>query len=184
VWVQNEVGAKFKERIAVTMIQKPGLKEAGLTLIELIVVVVIVAIMALVAMPSYTNWINREQVKNAAEDVYALLTEAKAESVMRDANIAVRSNSDQWCVGFTTKANCDCTETDSTAAGACTVLVGITPVLKVLDGSVFDNVTAASVHNTTFNAVRGTAGAGSFQLTSGTASKTVSISNYGRIRVQ
>src|SRR5690606_31368618 len=149
--------------------------------------VVVVAILAAIAVPGFNDFITKNRVKSAAEDIYGLLLQAKSEAPIRDTNISVNTNAGAtpWCVGFSTAANCDCTNTTS-----CVVPVAGTNVLQVVNGTSYTGVTIAETFagtGFTFNRIRGTASTvatqDSINVTSGNWQLNVVISPEGRIRM-
>lgn len=152
----------------------------GFTLIEMMVVVAIVAILAALAAPSFNDYIAKNRVKGAAEEIYGLILQAKSEGPIRDADISINvSTSAPWCVGYATAANCSCSGTIS-----CTVDVAGTAVTQVVSGSDFTNVTLAESFagtGTTFSLPRGNAAGGSITATSGNWALRVVISPQGRV---
>lgn len=163
-----------------------GSADKGFTLVELMVVVAIVAIIAAIAVPSFNDFVAKNRVKGAAEEIYGLILQAKSEAPIRDTNISVNTNTgaDPWCVGFSTTVDCDCT-----AADACTVPVGAdaTEVLQVVNGAQYNGVTIAETFantGTTFRLPRNTASqAGTISVASGNWQLNIIISTQGRIRV-
>lgn len=160
-----------------------GSSTAGFTLVELMVVVAIVAIIAAIAVPSFNDFVAKNRVKGAAEEIYGLILQAKSEAPIRDTNISVNidSGADPWCVGFSTVAGCDCDADDE-----CVVPVAGTDVLQVVNGTEYENVTIAETFNTgtTFRLPRNTASqAGTISVTSGAWQLNVIVSTQGRIRV-
>lgn len=69
--------------------------------------------------------------------------------------------------------------------GACSVPIAGTNVLQVVDGSNFDGVAIANdfAGGTTFNAVQGTASAGSVNLSAGDWELDIVVSNMGRVLI-
>lgn len=168
--------------------QKPflGAGQRGFTLIEMMITVAIAAILLTVVAPSFQDFFQKNRVKRAAEEVYGLVSRARAETATRDQNMFVSINSANWCVGFANAAGCDCTATNPAALGACSVPVAGVPVLEVVDGANFANVTMSAETfggGTTFNRVRGTAGTGRVTLESGDWALDVRVSNKGRVRI-
>ncbi|MBL4712395.1 MAG: prepilin-type N-terminal cleavage/methylation domain-containing protein [Gammaproteobacteria bacterium] len=156
----------------------------GFTLIELMISVAIVAVLLTIAVPSFNDFFDKNRLKRATEAVYGLMVKAKAETVTRDMDLVVTVNSGAWCVGYAA-ALCNCALTDPAAAGACSVLVGPTPVLQVIDGANFTGVNFADDFGggSTFTRIRGTAGNGTINLTSGSWALNVIVSIRGRVRI-
>lgn len=63
-------------------------KSSGFSLIELMIGLVILAIAMAVGMPSYSQWIQNSQIRNAAESLQNGMQRARAEAVSRNINIA------------------------------------------------------------------------------------------------
>ncbi|PCJ34219.1 MAG: hypothetical protein COA75_14080 [Cellvibrionales bacterium] len=167
------------------MYNKQASGQQGFTLVELLIVIAIIAIVASIAVPSMTSFVNKNRVKRAAEEVYGLVTKARAEGVIRDKNMSVALtvvDEDEWCLGYADVVGCDCTEGDLTVADACDVFVGDTRVQQVITSSGFDGV-AMIGNNVTFNFVKGTASTGNVTLTSGDWSLKILVSGVGRVRI-
>ncbi|MFZ2541189.1 MAG: GspH/FimT family pseudopilin, partial [Gallionella sp.] len=63
-------------------------KSSGFTLIELMITLVILAIAMALGIPSYRDWVQNTQIRNAAESVQNGLQRARAEAVGRNTNVA------------------------------------------------------------------------------------------------
>lgn len=163
--------------------------ESGFTLIELMIVIVILAILATLAIPSFTDFIEKNRVKNAAEDIYALLNQAKSEAVMRDTDLFVTINAGAWCLGFADAANCNCTLTDPGAENACAVDFAGAVSLRVVDGGDFEQVTITDDSfggSTTFDSIRGVTQGNALEaliVQSGDWVLSVRVDEGGRARV-
>jgi len=173
------------------MYNKQASGQQGFTLVELLIVIAIVAIVASIAVPSFTNFVNKNRVKRAAEEVYALVAKARADSVIRDTEmyLSVTGAGADWCVGYSSdSAGCDCTEDDGDEI-TCTVPVGDVEVVHVVNSADFDNVTLAGNFNdgTSFDVVKGTAKPGSVTLSSGPEGSSwdlsVTVARVGRVRI-
>lgn len=166
------------------MYNKMASGQQGFTLIELLVVVAIIAIVLSLAAPSFNDFFAKNRLKRAAEEVYGLVTKARAETTIRDTDMAVTVDTDEWCLGYAAAAGCDC-KLAAGAAGACSVLVSGTDVLQVVDASDFNGVALTDDFGggVTFNSVRGTTGGGSVNLSAGGWELNIVVSNMGRVRV-
>ncbi|RZI77666.1 MAG: prepilin-type N-terminal cleavage/methylation domain-containing protein [Variovorax sp.] len=82
-----------------TFLPPPSLRHpgSGFTAVELMVVVAITAILAAMAMPSYRNLIDRYRVRQATEDLTAMLYLARAEAIKRGGRITVHKASSEDC---------------------------------------------------------------------------------------
>ncbi|MBI2397687.1 MAG: GspH/FimT family pseudopilin [Xanthomonadales bacterium] len=169
-----------------------------MTLVELMTVVAIIAIFAVLAGPSFREFFEKARVRGAADSITALLSNARAEAVKRDRNvaIAVGGTTDAWCVGANMAADpanagdpipqavaCDC------AAGTCAL--GDAPA--VVFGSGFRGVSVSAVGDSViFSSKLGTLDIASIagfdplaiQLTSesGHFSLQVGVSALGHVR--
>ena len=72
----------------------------GFTLVELMVIVALVAITATIAVPSFTNFIKKNELQAAANDVTRLLQYARNEAVNTRSPVAVNKDSSkhEWVV--------------------------------------------------------------------------------------
>lgn len=153
--------------------------QKGFTLIELMIVIAIIAIVLSLAVPSFNDFFEKNRLKRAAEDVYGLVTKARAEGVVRSADMSVAVDVDEWCVGYAAAADCDCT-----AAASCVVPVAGTDVLQVVNGDNFAGVTITETFagvGTTFDNVEGSAGTGRVSLSAGDWDLDVIVSGMGRV---
>jgi len=161
--------------------------QQGFTLIEAMITIAIVAILLSIAVPSFNDFFEKNRLKRAAEEVYGLVSKAKAESVIRDADLSVSiDTANPWCVGYAvTSVASDCCN-----AGACTVPVAGVDVTQQIDGATFTGVTITGTGaflgggNTSFERVRGAAAAGSVVMTTpGGWGLNVVVSSRGRVRI-
>jgi prepilin-type N-terminal cleavage/methylation domain-containing protein len=155
------------------------------TLVEIIVVLAMVGILAAAGIPSFSDSVARKRVAGAAEGIYGLLLQAKADGPIRDTNMSFNTNpaATPWCVGYSATVNCDCT-----IATSCVVNVAGTNITQVLNGAAFNGVTIAENFatggGTTFSRVRGNASqAGTVAVSSGAWQLNIVISTDGRTRV-
>ncbi len=72
-------------------------RDAGFTAIELMVVIAIVATLAALAMPSFRDVLDRYRVRQATEDLSAMLYQARAEAIKRGGHITVRKANSGDC---------------------------------------------------------------------------------------
>lgn len=63
-------------------------RSSGFSLIELMIGIVVLAIALAVGMPSYSQWIQNSQIRNAAESIQNGMQRARAEAVTRNTNVA------------------------------------------------------------------------------------------------
>jgi type IV fimbrial biogenesis protein FimT len=65
-------------------------KMAGFTLIELMITVVVLGIFLSLAIPSYSDWMKRLQMRNAAESILNGLQLARVEAIKRNLSVTMR----------------------------------------------------------------------------------------------
>lgn len=82
----------------------------GFTLVELMIAIVVLAILIAIAVPSFTEQIQRNQMRSATADFITAVAYARSEAVTRAAPVFVRTTSgtDDWSGGWcvTTANNC------------------------------------------------------------------------------
>lgn len=157
----------------------------GITLVETMVTVAIIAILAAVALPNLSDYFTNQRIKNAAENTYVALQNAKFESAKINQVISLAIQPDSanaslttWCFGRTVApaTTCDCTGgTPSCADGS------------VVSSTDYPNVTLTFNNNNlrSFSPLRGSADGtqGTLTFTNGTKSLGVKLSTYGRVTI-
>lgn len=86
----------------------PSLKRQalGFSLIELMIGIVILAIAMAAAMPSYTQWIQNTNIRNAAESLLNGVQRARAEAVSRNITVTFTTSGDAfWTITDTGSGN-------------------------------------------------------------------------------
>lgn len=74
-------------------------KPAGFTLVEVIVVIAIIGIAVTMGIPSYKQWVQNTQIRNAAESIQGGLQRARAEAIGRNENIEfVLGTNPRWII--------------------------------------------------------------------------------------
>jgi type IV fimbrial biogenesis protein FimT len=156
----------------------------GFTLIELIVVVAVLSIVLGLGVPAMQSILQRGRLKEVAELLAADLRFARAETTKRKTAVSVSYSPDAWCYGISEAGGCDCTSTN------CVLSVAGAGVEKKRDGSDFPavamsgNTFPGTPPRTRFDAVRGTASAGSVTFATPTgADLRVVVSATGRVRI-
>ena len=73
----------------------------GVTLIELMVTIAVLAIVLAAATPSFTDFFDRYRLRGAVDDVVSVISNARAEAVKGDRDVAVSigGTTGAWCVG-------------------------------------------------------------------------------------
>ncbi len=101
-------------------------RQKGLTLVELMVAVAVVGVLLSVGIPSFTNMIDTNRIKGAAETLYANVQRARSESIKRNGDIYVNFSADgsaTWVYGVSDLTSCTLSVTDATNAAACAITV-------------------------------------------------------------
>lgn len=97
----------------------------GLTSVELLFSVALLGIVLALALPSYRQMIEKRQLTQGAEQVFAFLNSAQGIASRANQLVTVsysRTDLDDWCVGATLgAAACDCTETVDTETDFCAI---------------------------------------------------------------
>lgn len=179
-------------------VRKPfNLRVQGFSLIEMLVVVVVLSVVLALAVPTFSNIINRDHLRNAAERLRSDLNLAKTESRRRNRNITISfTRSDDgatWCYGFTFNASCDCTASGGDDLCWMDLDLSIPPdqdqrIRSRIWQEEFSDVSLDALPfaggDLLFSAARPTIAAGSASLTS-VDDKTarVVVSSMGRIRL-
>lgn len=100
--------------------------QSGVTLIELLLAVVIMGVLAAIAAPSFNNWIQNSQIRNAANSILDGLQQARAEAVRRNTSTQlVFGDGSSWTMGcVNTSESCPGTiESRTSAEGSGNVVV-------------------------------------------------------------
>lgn len=128
--------------------------QGGLTLLELMVAVAVLSILVLVAMPSFTDLVQTQRIKGAAEIVQSDLMLARSEAVRRNAPVYVKlSTGASGCLGIGTTSCSSCRPEVAVADGRCDLK---TTDLSPISGE-FPSVqlSSASATDFQFTAIRG-----------------------------
>lgn len=105
-------------------------RHIGFSMVELMTVIAIIAILAALAVPSFNDYFEKARLRGAADDVVALLAEARQSAVKQNKQVAISFGGagTAWCVGANPALDpaagaripnavaCDCTN-----AAACTL---------------------------------------------------------------
>ncbi len=97
---------------------------SGFTLIELLITIVVLTILVSLAVPSFLDTLDRRRVINATNALADQVQQARSVSIARNQEVSMifrSASGTNWCFGLTDDGDCDCNETDSTSADACTV---------------------------------------------------------------
>ena len=117
-----------------------GIRQRGMTLLEVIIVLIIAAILAAISVPAFSDLILTQRAKGAAEGLTSALQNAKAEAVKTNSVISIvfkpsatGTAHSSWCYGMTVtgSATCDCTASPTDCATG-----------SVVDGDTYKDVTA------------------------------------------
>lgn len=101
--------------------------QSGFSLVELMIGIVILSILAAVAVPSFQQWLQNTQVRNAAESISSGLQRARSEAVSRNTNIEfVLAGDSSWVIRIAGGADI---ESRSASEGSKNVTVTLTPAI-------------------------------------------------------
>lgn len=133
-------------------------QQAGINLLELMVAVAILSILLLVTMPAFSDLLQQQRLKGAAETVQSDLMLARSEAVRRSASVLVRlANGANGCLGFGNSTNANscsnCRPEASVPNGRCDLkTTDLSPTGGEYPGVELKSASAASFQ---FTAVRG-----------------------------
>ena len=85
--------------------------QTGVTLIEVLIGLVLIVIAGLVAIPSFTEHLERQRLKAAAESLAASLNLARSEALAQQQFMYVQlagQGSERWCYAVSKEAKCEC----------------------------------------------------------------------------
>jgi type IV fimbrial biogenesis protein FimT len=101
--------------------------QSGFTLLEMVITLLVLGVMVSLAMPGMTNFGVRQKFVGAVEQVYGHIQQARSEAIASSvpayASFSVGVPATNWQYGISTTVNCDPTETDTTVADACVIVV-------------------------------------------------------------
>jgi len=105
-------------------------KFLGFTIVELMVSLALLSITLALALPSYREMVEKRQLTQGGEQVFAFLNSAQGIASRSNSVVTVsysRTDEDDWCVGAVLGSTaCDCTESVSTEADFCEIDGGVT----------------------------------------------------------
>ena len=144
----------------------------GFTLIELMVIIAIVSIILAIAIPSLTGFATATRVSAQANEFIASVSFARSEAVKRNGTVSLCPSSDGASCASSTK---------NWSAGWIVSLADGT-VLRVYTGSTGGaTLTASTAGALTFNPNGQLSSAINFDLCGGTNSRSIRISQIGRV---
>lgn len=139
--------------------QMPWGRELGVTLVELLIGIVIIGILLAKGVPSFRDWIQNSQIRNAAEAILNGLQLAKAEAVRLNAPVQfVLNGGSSWDVGCQASgvACPGAIQSRSGAEGSSNAAVAATQTTIVFDG--LGRVTPVPAGDLTFTVTNPTGG--------------------------
>ena len=166
--------------------------DSGYTLIELMVTIAVLAIFITQAVPTFSDLIDSQRLRAAAQQVAADLRYARAEALKRHAAVPIGvsfSPGDDWCYGISQQLPCDCSLQDWHSGDACLLDISHRRQLHTSRGSAHPNIALlgaafSSGQTTLFDPLRGIARAGTVALQSARGKRLdIRISLLGRVRI-
>jgi len=85
--------------------------QRGVTLIEVLIGLVLLVVVGMMAVPSFTDYLERQRLKSAAESLATSLNLARSEALAQQQFMYVKlagQGSDRWCYAVSREAKCDC----------------------------------------------------------------------------
>lgn len=163
---------------------------SGYTLVEFLVTLAVLAILVTVAVPAFTDLIDNQRLRAAAQQIAADLRYARGEAVKRHAGIPIGvsfSPGERWCYGISQQLPCDCSVQDWGSAEACLLDLSHRRQLHTVQRHAQVELIEARFsggQTTVFDPLRGIARAGTVALQSARGKRLdVRISMLGRVRI-
>lgn len=165
---------------------------SGFTLVELLVAIAVAAVLITCALPAFTDFIDSQRLRAAAQEVAADLRYARSEAIRRHAAVPIGvsfSPGAHWCYGISQQLPCDCAVQDWHSANACLLDLAHARQLHTTAGANHLNVELldarfSSDRTTVFDPLRGLARAGRVELQSARGKRLdIRISTLGRVRI-
>ena len=153
--------------------------QKGLRLIEVLVGLVLLVVVGMMAVPSFTDYLERQRLKSAAESLAASLHLARSEALAQQQFMYVQlagQGSDRWCYAVSREAKCDCFSAGCEA-------------VQRSDSARLKGVTLGSASRSTFRfnwkngSATGANGTASFVGQKTGQQLCVVLSNLGRVRI-
>ena len=127
--------------------QRIGINQKGVTMVEVMVTVAIIGIIAAIAIPSYQDYIARESLLGAAQAIYsqAILARRQAVSNNRTRYFFVSDDSGDWCAYASSASDATCASSDAPIYAHGRDYPGVTVLTGVSTAFVMPALSAASV---------------------------------------
>jgi len=162
---------------------------SGFTLIELLVAVSLVALLAGLAIPAMGHFVDRARLRGAAGTLVQELRQARNRAINFQQTIYFsfrRRSAQDWCYGWSDQTACDC-RLDANQPNAClrgenSNAHGHRQLSSHFPSVTLDTAAGSSLVKLQFAAIRGTARAGSVNLSNKAGEVRVIISPLGRVR--
>ena len=102
------------------MSSRPAARRGGYTLLEVAIVLAVLGILLAASVPSFANFLARQQLRAAGEQLAQELRHARESSMSGQALFASFKGGPDWCWGISRGQPCDC----GSGVPACNVSVG------------------------------------------------------------
>jgi prepilin-type N-terminal cleavage/methylation domain-containing protein len=180
-------------KVSLNRLKRRPRRADGFTVIELMITVVVIAVLASMAGPTFENFITKQRLKGAIEDIRGMIQEAKTEAVVRgDSSFLDIDTSGTWCVGYRMGSACDCTAASGSDLCSLDYMVSSSTVAvtKRISGADYQDVsfkinsgfTAPSSFDP-INSVLPIAGTGTLEVSAGIWTANIVVSRLGRARI-
>jgi len=143
-----------------------GGRQRGFTLLEIMIVMIIMAIMAAVAIPAFSDWREKQAVRNAAQSLLAQLKQARVLALSENRSVRITFTTTDYIFDADTTGNCSrCKK-------------------ELHNLSEYSGSLSLSPTTTRTFSSRGTTNSGTITLTAGSHSKAIKINVIGRAYLQ
>jgi type IV fimbrial biogenesis protein FimT len=163
---------------------------SGYTLVELLVTLAVLAILLTGAVPAFTDLIDSQRLRAAAQQIAADLRYARGEAVRRHAGLPIGvsfSPGDDGCYGISQQLPCDCGVQDWQRPDACLLDISLRRGLHTARPHTRVDIVEARFsggQTAVFDPLRGLARAGTVALQSARGKRLeVRVSLLGRVRI-
>lgn len=163
------------------LIGKDQKKTNGFTLIEILLVFSIIAIISVASIFAYSSYNTKQQINNSSQDLLVLVHTAKAKAQAQISPSTCTSLQSYQVMRCGAGPSCQTVGANATTYELQAVCNN--GIVAVDTKALAPNVTFTNGSSTTvsFNVLTGGASGGTFTITNGTTTRTVTVSSYGQV---